>query len=95
MLEQGAFYLSFFIFSMFGVYLLAELIHIFVKKDTEAMKKLLFYAVAIIANLAVIYGILKLPRCLWCEEHPYLYTSLFLVIFFFILLYFIKRQDKS
>ena len=95
MLEQGSFYLSFFMFAMFGVYLLAELIHIFVVKDTNAMKKLLFYVVALIANLAVIYGILNLPRCLWCEEHPYLYSSLSIGVLFLILVYFIKRQDKS
>lgn len=99
MLEQGAFYLSLFIFGMFFVYLIAEAIHIVVIKDTDSIKKVLLYIVAAVINIATLYAILKMPRCQWCEDHPYIHGTIFIAVVWGLMLLPIllpkKRRNKT
>lgn len=94
MLEKGAFYLSLFMFGMFFFYLIIEGIRIIITKDKDMMKKVFECFIAVLANIAVIYFLLKMPRCVWCEEHPYVYGAIFIAIFWGGMLYFLKSQDK-
>lgn len=65
------------------------------QEKRQEVKKACEFILSAILNLAIIYYILKMPRCVWCEEHPNTFTAIGFFVLWIPMLYFIMRHDKT